>query len=102
MKVEFKKWDAADYLEDPELAQAYLDVALESHDPEKVVRAIGDIARAKGMAEVAKKMSVNRESLYKSLFGKSEPKFSTIFKALEALGLNFTINIRPRRKSATA
>lgn len=85
------RFDVADYLTTEEDIKEYLEVSLESDDPEQIIRAINDIARARGMNELAKKMGVTREGLYKSLNGTTKPRFETICKALNALGFQFSI-----------
>ena len=82
-----KPWDAADHLETEEDIRAYLDAALELGDPALVVAALGDIARAKGMTQIARETGLGRESLYKALSGERSPGFDTILKVMGALGL---------------
>lgn len=65
---------------------AYLDSALEDGDPELVAAALGDIARAKGMTQVARDAGLGRESLYKALSPAGNPEFATILKVVSALG----------------
>lgn len=85
------KWDVVDYLDSDEAIAAYLEAAAEENDPEFMVHVINDIARARGINELAKKMGVTREGLYKSLNGNTKPRFETICKALNALGFQITI-----------
>ena len=66
---------------------AYLEAALEVGDPALVTAALGDIARAKGMSEVARETGLGRESLYKALSPTGNPEFGTIIKVIAALGL---------------
>lgn len=80
-------WDPADHLETEEDMAAYLEAALEEGDPALVAAALGDIARAKGMSQVARDAGLSRESLYKALSGDRSPDFDTILKVLDALGL---------------
>ena len=70
---------------------AYLNAAAENGDPDRVIGALSDVAHARGMNEIAKKMGVSREGLYKSLNGKTKPQFETIAKIFTALGLSMTI-----------
>ena len=88
---ELSKFDVADYLHNEEDMKEYLQLSLESDNPELIIRAINDVARARGMNELAKKMGVGRASLYKSLSGSVKPRFETIRKALRALGLQLTV-----------
>ena len=80
-------WDPADHLETEEDMAAYLEAALEQGDPALVAAALGDIARAKGMTNVAREAGLGRESLYKALSPAGNPEFATILKVVTALGL---------------
>ena len=93
MSLNIEKWDGAEFLTTPERIAAYLDVVLEEGDPEMLKIALGNIARAKGMAEIAKKAGVQRESLYKSLSAGGNPALTTIAGVLKALGLR--LSVRP-------
>ena len=86
-KTKTTRWDAAEHLETEEDMAAYLEAALEEGDTALVAAALGDIARAKGMTEIARKAGLGRESLYKALSSEGNPEFSTILKVVEALGL---------------
>lgn len=86
-KTKTRKWDAAEYLESDEDMVAYLEAALEEGDSAVVATALGAIARAKGMTEVARKAGLRRESLYKALSPEGNPEFATILKVIKALGL---------------
>lgn len=89
--IKTKKWDAADYLESEADMIAYLDAALEDGDPALIMAALGDIARAKGMSQVAGEAGLGRESLYKSLSASGNPEFATVLKVLGALGLRLHV-----------
>lgn len=80
-------WDPADHLETEEDMVAYLEAALEENDPALVAAALGDIARAKGMTQLARDTGLGRESLYKALSPTGNPEFATILKVVAALGL---------------
>jgi probable addiction module antidote protein len=80
-------WDPADHLETEEDMAAYLEAALEEGDPALVAAALGDIARAKGMTQVAREAGLGRESLYKALSPSGNPELATILKVVAALGL---------------
>lgn len=82
-----RRWDAAEHLETEEDMAAYLEAALEEGDTSLVAAALGDIARVKGMTEIARKSGLGRESLYKALSPDGNPEFATILKVVEALGL---------------
>jgi probable addiction module antidote protein len=80
-------WDAADYLRDADDMAAYLEAALADGDVGIVAAALGDIARAKGMTEVAREAGLGRESLYKALSPGGNPEFATVLRVVKALGL---------------
>ncbi len=86
-KTRTKSWDAAEHLKSDEEMAAYLEAALEDGDPALVAAALGDIARAKGMTEIAREAGLGRESLYKALSPGGNPEFATILKVIRALGL---------------
>ena len=80
-------WDPADHLKTDEDMAAYLEAALEESDPALVAAALGDMARAKGMTQVARDAGLGGESLYKALSPAGNPEFATILKVVSALGL---------------
>jgi probable addiction module antidote protein len=86
-KTDTTPWDPADHLRTDEDMAAYLEAALEEGDPTLVAAALGDIARAKGMTQVAREAGLGRESLYKALSPAGNPEFATILKVVAALGL---------------
>ena len=86
-KTSTRPWDAAEHLETEEDMVAYLEAALESGDASLVAAALGDIARAKGMTEIAREAGLGRESLYKALSPEGNPEFATVLKVIRALGL---------------
>jgi probable addiction module antidote protein len=86
-KRQTRPGDVAEHLENAEDMVAYLEAALEEGDPALVAAALGDIARAKGMAQIARETGLGRESLYKALSPEGNPKFATVLKVVRALGL---------------
>lgn len=86
-KTETRPWDAAEHLETEEDMAAYLEAALEEGDIALIAAALGDIARAKGMTQIARQAGLGRESLYKALSPEGNPEFATILKVIQALGL---------------
>jgi probable addiction module antidote protein len=80
-------WDPAEHLDTEQDMAAYLEAALEEGDPALVAAALGDIARTKGMTQVAREAGLGRESLYKALSPGGNPEFATIMKVVAALGL---------------
>lgn len=80
-------FDAAAYLDSEEIMAEYLSAVMEQNDPDLLLAAIGDIAKARGMAQIAHDAGLGRESLYKALSPGAKPRFDTIMKVLHALGL---------------
>jgi probable addiction module antidote protein len=83
-------FDAARYLDSDEAIAEYMTAVLEENDPDLLLLALGDVARAKGMAQVAKDAGLGRESLYKALTPGAKPRFDTVLKVAKALGVKFT------------
>jgi probable addiction module antidote protein len=86
-KTKTVPWDPAQHLETESDMAAYLEAALEEGDPALVAAALGDIARAKGMTQLARETGLGRESLYKALSPSGNPEFATVMKVVAALGL---------------
>jgi len=86
-----RPFDSAEYLDSEEAIKAYMEEALEADDPAFIAKALGTIARARGMSQIAKKAGLSRESLYKALSAEGNPEFSTVVRVLQALGLKFSI-----------
>jgi len=88
-KTKTTRYDVAEHLRTPEEMAAYFEACLEeaNGDAAFIAKALGDIARAKGMSQVARQASLSRESLYKALSGDRIPTFDTILKVISALGL---------------
>ena len=85
-----KPFDPADYLDDDIAMVEYLACALETSDPKFIADALGVVARAKGMKQLAQESGLSRESLYKSLSENGNPELSTLMKVLNALGITLT------------
>lgn len=88
-KTKTTRYDVAEHLRTPEEMAAYLEACIQeaNGDAAFIAKALGDIARAKGMSQVASDAGLSRESLYKALSGERSPGFDTILKVLDALGL---------------
>lgn len=86
-KTKTQVWDPAEHLITDEDMAAYLEAALQEGDSALIAAALGDIARAKGMSQIARDAGLGRESLYKALSAEGNPEFATILKVIEALGL---------------
>jgi probable addiction module antidote protein len=91
-KETFSRYDTADYLKSEEDMVAYLEACMEEagDDPSFIAHALGNIARARGMAQLAKETGLTREGLYKALSKDSNPSLGTVLKVMRALGLKFT------------
>jgi probable addiction module antidote protein len=92
-------WDPAEHLKTEEDMAAYLEAALEEGDPNLIAAALGDIARAKGMTQVARDAGLGRESLYKALSPAGNPAFGTILKVVAALGLQLHASPAPAKSA---
>lgn len=86
-KTRTRRWDPVRHLDSEKAVAAYLEAALEDGDPAVVTAALGDIARAKGMTQVARRAGLGRESLYRALSRNGNPEFGTVLRVIEALGL---------------
>ena len=88
-KIKLCKWDSAEYLKTDEDMVLYLEACLDEagDDAAFIAKALGIIARAKGMAQLAQQTGLGRESLYKALSGDGNPSFATILKVMSALGI---------------
>jgi probable addiction module antidote protein len=98
MDTKTREWDPVEFLDSEEKMALYLEAALEEGDAGLVAAALGDIARAKGMTEIARESGLGRESLYKALSVDGNPTFSTILKVIAALGLK--LQATPRHEAA--
>lgn len=97
MKTRTTRYDVAEHLRSPKEMAAYFEACLEEADGDAsfIARALGNIARAKGMTEVAQTTGLSRESLYKALSGNRSPSFDTILKVVAALGLKLHAEAAP-------
>jgi probable addiction module antidote protein len=91
MRKDYMAFDAAEYLDNDEVIAEYLSAAAEDPNPDVFIAAIGDVAKARGMAQIAKDAGLGRESLYKALSAGAHPRFETINSVLHALGVKFVI-----------
>ncbi len=96
-KLKTRTFDAANYLTNEEEMAEYLTIVMEEGDSTLLAAALGDIAKARGMTQLARDTGLSRESLYKSLSGERAPSSDTLFKVIRALG--FELNIRPAAHS---
>ncbi|MBE0505511.1 MAG: putative addiction module antidote protein [Marinospirillum sp.] len=87
MKKKLAQFDAAEYLDNEEVIAEYLNTALEDENPDVFLVAISDVAKSRGMAQLAKDTGLGRESLYKALAPGAKPRYDTILKLIRALGV---------------
>ena len=102
MNTNTNAYDVSDYLRTPEEMAAYLEACIEEADGDAafIAKALGDIARAQGMTQVARDAGLSRESLYKALSGERSPSFDTILKVVSALGLKLSASVRQEAEVA--
>ncbi len=93
-------WDVTEHLETEEDMAAYLEAAFEEGDPALIAAALGDIARARGMTQIAHDAGLGRESLYKALSKDGNPEFATILKVVSALGLRLHASVAAPESAA--
>jgi probable addiction module antidote protein len=85
--VNFTKFDIIDYLDSEQAINAYITLVLDENDPDQLLEALRDVARARGMSRIAEHSGLGRESLYKALSPGAKPRFDTILKVMRALGI---------------
>ncbi|MFI5095318.1 MAG: addiction module antidote protein [Candidatus Acidiferrales bacterium] len=90
-KTTYQAFDAAAYLDNDAVIAEYLSAAAEDPNPDVFVAALGDVAKARGMAQIAKASGLGRESLYKALSSGAHPRFETINSVLHALGVKIAV-----------
>jgi probable addiction module antidote protein len=99
MALKTTKFDAAEYLDSPKAIAAYLNDAMDSGDADELIAALGTVARAKGMSQVARDSGLGRESLYKALGGSASPEFATVSRVMASLGLKVSVMpVKPVRR----
>ena len=90
MALKTTQWDPSEYLSSTKAIAAYLEAAFEDGDPALIAAALGDVARAMGMTDLANRAGVTREALYKALSPTGDPRLSTFLGVIKALGLKLT------------
>ena len=90
-KTETRPWDIVDSLTSDDRIAAYLEAAFEDGDPQLIAVALGDVARAKGMSDIARTSGLGRQNLYKALSPDGRPEFSTVLRVIHSLGLRLTV-----------
>ncbi|OHD03854.1 MAG: putative addiction module antidote protein [Sphingopyxis sp. RIFCSPHIGHO2_01_FULL_65_24] len=96
MALKTTPFDPAEYIETAEDILFYLEAAMEGNDPKHIASALGDVARSKGMSEIARKAGLGRQALYTALSDNGNPTLETLTAVLDALGLQLTV----QRKAA--
>lgn len=89
----YREFDASKYLIDAESIAEYLAAALEDEDSDVFLAALGDIAKARGMTQIAQQTGLGRESLYKALAPGSKLRYETVRKIMDALGVKLTVSV---------
>lgn len=93
MSIKTTRWDVQDALQTPEDCVAFIEAAIEEagDDPAFITKALGEVARSRGMAQTARDSGISREGLYKALSAEGNPSFATVLKVLSALGLRMHV-----------
>jgi probable addiction module antidote protein len=94
VQTKIAPYDSAEFLNSPKAVQFYMEEAMESGDPQLITHALGVVARAKSMSDIARKSGLSRESLYRSLSPSGKPEFGTVMSVLKALDLG--LSVKPR------
>jgi probable addiction module antidote protein len=92
-KFKFAPFNASEFLDDDEVIAEYLNAALEDPNPEVFLLAVSNVAKARGIANVAKASGLGRESLYKALAPGAKPRYDTVRKLVDALGVRLTVTV---------
>jgi probable addiction module antidote protein len=91
MPLKTTRWDASEFLDSDESIAAYLNAAFEDGDPGFIAASIGNVAKAKGMSQIARETGLSRENLYRALSEHGNPELSTMTKVMQALGMRIQI-----------
>lgn len=94
--MNYTKFDAAEFLDSDDAVAAYVSAVLEEGDPDLLLAALGDVARARGMTKLAAASGLNRESLYKALRPGAKPYFDTVFRIMKALNIQIQARAMPQ------
>jgi probable addiction module antidote protein len=92
MALKLTEFDASAYLDNEEVIAEYLTAALEDEDPDVFLTAVGNVAKARGMTQIAQATGLGRESLYKALAPGARPKYDTVLKVLRSLGVRLAVS----------
>ena len=91
--MKLQRFDVIDFLDSDELLVEYLNAALAENDPKQFAKALGNVARAKGMASIAEVGGLGRQSLYRALSDEGNPRIDTLFRVLEALNVRLAVTV---------
>jgi probable addiction module antidote protein len=100
-KIELLPWDAAELLDTPEVQEEYLIAAFETEDPKFIAKALGTVARARNISQLARDAGMTRAALYRAFNGQTNPEFATILRILSAMGIGLAPVIRNRTDGVT-
>jgi probable addiction module antidote protein len=95
MAIRTTRWDVTQHLDTDEKMALFLEAVFEEGDPATIAAAIGEVARARGMSQIAKDAGLSRENLYRALSGDGNPEFGTVMKVIKAMG--FDLKIAPHK-----
>lgn len=101
-KPKFSQYSSADYLDNEKVIAEYLAAAMDDPNPEVFLLAVANVAKARGIAKIARDSGLGRESLYKALSPGAKPRYETLRKVVDALGVKWTIARTPPRRRADA
>jgi probable addiction module antidote protein len=93
MPLKLTEFDASAYLDSEEVIAEYLTAALEDEDPDVFLTAVGNVAKARGMTQIAQTTGLGRESLYKALSPGAKPKYDTVLRVLRSLGVRLVMTV---------
>jgi probable addiction module antidote protein len=91
MRIKLRDFDASAYLDNDEIVAEYLTAALEDGNPDVFLAAVGNVAKARGMSAIAESSGLGRESLYKAFAPGAEPRYDTVLKVLQSLGVKLNV-----------
>jgi probable addiction module antidote protein len=93
-KIKTRRWDILEHLKTEEDMRLYIEACFDEagDDPAFITRALGDVARTRGMTELSRATGIGRDSLYKALSGEGNPSFGTVLKVIHALGLELRVS----------
>ena len=93
MRIRLKEFDLSAYLDNDEVIAEYLTAALEDGNPDVFLSAVGNVAKARGMSEIAQSTGLGRESLYKAFTPGAKPRYDTVLKVLHILGVKLSVTV---------